>query len=317
MKKYLRLFILTGAVISLISSLNAQSQFDNPGFEEWEEIGFGPNILEPVNWSTIKSTDDEQLNVNMPIVWGKSDDAHSGNYSLYLVTKSVFSIPVPGTITNGRIHATPIADSGYTYSDLENSNWHTQITSKPDSLVGWYKTNPVPGDYGKIKVVVHKEFVRVSEYRDTTGFIGSGALFLSPDPVDEWTRFSVPIHYYKNETPKFILLTVSSSKGTSALIGSELWIDDLELIYDPASGIGEENAANLDVYAADNKLNIFVAGEKNENYLLRVYDIEGRLQMEHTGRLNEKKSYRYNLRSGIYIVSVSYGNKVLTKKISL
>jgi hypothetical protein len=317
MKYFLRSVLIISFTVFWINCLNAQSQFVNPGFEAWEEIGFGPNILEPVNWSSIKSTDDEGLNGRAPVVWSRSDDAHSGNYSLHLYTVNIFGLMVTGAMTNGRIHATPNPDEGYTYTDPDHEQWHTRITSKPDSLVGWYKANPMPGDYAKLKAVVHRGFIAVSEYQDTTDYIGSGNLFLSGDTVDEWTRFSMPITYYLNEEPEFILLTISSSKGTDATEGSELWLDDLQLIYNNGSGIVEEDPDNLDIFAANSHLHVLVTGDQNKTYSLHVYDLSGKLRMENQGRLNEKRSYSYDLHEGIYIVSISYGNKVLTKKIRL
>jgi hypothetical protein len=317
MKSSLRFILIISIIVSGINMLNAQSQFVNPSFEEWEEIGFGPNILEPVNWSSIKSTDNEDLNGRAPIVWDRSDDAHSGSHSLHLYTVSIFGLMVTGAMTNGRIHATPNPDEGYTYTDPDHEQWHTRITSKPDSLVGWYKANPMPGDYAKIKVVIHRDSIAVSEYQDTTGYIGSGNLFLSHEPVTEWKRFSMPIHYYLDEDPEFVLLTLASSKGTDALEGSELWLDDLELIYNNGDGIAEENAENLNIYSANNQLHVLVTRENNDEYLLRVYDLSGKIRMENKGKMNRKNTYSYDLPSGIYVVSISYGNRVLTKKINL
>jgi hypothetical protein len=317
MSNSLRLFLTTSIIALCFSNLTAQTQFVNPGFEEWEEIGFGPNILEPVNWSSIKSTDDADLNGRTPVVWGRSDDAHSGSYSLHLFTLSVFSIKIPGTITNGRIHATPIADSGYTYTDPDNNKWHTSIIRKPDSLAGWYKASPMPGDYAKVKVVVHKGFIAVSENKDTTDFIGSGTLYLSGETVDEWTRFSMPIHYYHDESPEFILLTVSSSKGTDATPGSKLWLDDLQLIYNENNGIAEESPDNLELFSTNRHLHVLLTEDNNEEYIMRICDLSGKLHMETKGRLNQKRSYSYNLPTGFYIVSIEYGNKLLTKKIML
>ncbi len=57
-------------IITLIPMLtiNAQTQFDNASFENWEEIGFGPNIIEPVEWSSIKSSDHENISGQAPHV---------------------------------------------------------------------------------------------------------------------------------------------------------------------------------------------------------------------------------------------------------
>ena len=317
MNTFLRFLLISFVAIFWTTNLTAQYQFLNPGFEEWEEIGFGPNILEPVEWSSIKSTDDPDLNNAAPLVWEKSDDAHTGNHSIHLFTKSIFGINVTGTITNGRVHASMNPDSGYTYTDPDNSKWHTRLAAKPDSLVGWYKAKPEPGDNAKVKVVMHDGFIAVSENQDTSAYIGSGTMFLSGEPVNEWKRFSVPIKYYKTEKPEFILITISSSKGTEAIPGTELWVDDLNLIYNNGTGISEENPDNLTLFAANNNLNVLVTGEKNEAFILRIYDISGKLQLQNSGKVNQKSTYAYNLPAGIYVVSVSYNGKVLTKKISL
>jgi len=218
MRKNLLLSIVLSIFTLFVLGLNAQTQFVNPGFEEWEEIGYGPDIIEPVNWSSIKSTDDDNLNGVAPLVWGLSSApgyVHSGDYSLYLYAVSIFGFVAPGTITNGRVHADMNPDSGYTYTDPDHEEWHTRIIAKPDSLIGWYRANPMPGDYARIRAVVHRGYIAVSESMDTTGFIGSG--------------------------------TLSCSKGVDAIEGSELWIDDLELIYNNGTGIAEENPDDLKV----------------------------------------------------------------------
>ena len=317
MNLILRYLLIFCVAIFWSTNLTAQYQLVNPGFEEWEEIGLGPNILEPVNWSSIKSTDDPDLNNTAPVVWEKSDDAHTGNYSLHLFTLSLFGLKIPGTITNGRIHSSMIPDSGYTFTDPDNAKWHTSISASPDSLVGWYKAKPEPGDYAKVKVVIHKGFIAVSENQDTSAYFGSGTKYLSGEVVNEWRRFSVPIKYYKSEKPEFILVTISSSKGTDAIPGSELWVDDLKLIYNNGTGITEENADNLTLFTANNNLNVLVTGDKNEEFILRVYDINGKLHLQNSGRINQKSSFFYDLPTGIYVVSVKYNGKVLTKKIRL
>ncbi len=56
-----KLILFLTILFTTYISINAQTQFDNASFEEWEEIGYGPNIIEPVEWSSIKSSDDETI----------------------------------------------------------------------------------------------------------------------------------------------------------------------------------------------------------------------------------------------------------------
>jgi len=64
----------------------------NSGFELWEEFGFGPDTLEPVNWNSLKSSDGGDLiNGVIPVTLERSTDAHSGMYSAKLpMTPSLF-----------------------------------------------------------------------------------------------------------------------------------------------------------------------------------------------------------------------------------
>ncbi len=316
MRKLLLLNVLISALVSLGFGLNAQTQLDNAGFEEWEEIGYGPEILEPVEWSSIKSTDDPDLNNAAPIVWARGEDAHTGNYSLYLNSVAVFGIVATGIMTNGRVHADYDPNKGTTYTDPDHSEWHTRITGKPDSLVGWYKAMPRPGDFGTVRVVLHQGYLAVGENSDTTDFIASGKLNLSHENVTEWTRFSVPINYYLNIDPEFILVILTASNGVDAVPNSKIWFDDLELIYNH-SGIAEENAANMNLFANNHQIYLYVDTEKPENYILNVYDMSGRLRLQDRGLTGMNNTHPYELSTGTYVVKVQYGGKVLTKKIVL
>ena len=57
--------------------LTAQ-QIENPGFEDWEVIAGPPDFTEPVNWSTIKTSDNPAISGLSPFNWERSEDAHNG-----------------------------------------------------------------------------------------------------------------------------------------------------------------------------------------------------------------------------------------------
>jgi len=89
----LSIFILMGLLAY------PQSQIENPGFEEWEDVGLPEP--EPVNWSSIKTTTSQLNNNNAPIVWRRSEDAHSGNYSVKLENIYVALAGIVATGTTG------------------------------------------------------------------------------------------------------------------------------------------------------------------------------------------------------------------------
>ena len=73
MKRY----ILTTISLVIISFLVfGQQQVENPGFEEWEVVVSGPpDIIEPVNWSTIKTGDDPNIVPFTPITWERTTES--------------------------------------------------------------------------------------------------------------------------------------------------------------------------------------------------------------------------------------------------
>jgi len=308
-------------IIALIPTftITAQTQFDNNSFEEWEEIGFGPEIIEPVEWSSIKSSDNETISGQAPHVWDRSEsgNAHSGDYSLYLHTVKVFGIVATGTLTNGRYHAEFNIENAYTFTDTVDSQWHTRISAKPDSLVGWYKAKPSVGDFPTVKVVLHTGYAQISALSDTSTYVASAVLSLPEEEVTEWRRFSLPITYYTNDMPEFALVILTSSNGITAKENSEAWFDDIEFIYNDGTGFIEQNTDELNIYTYNNKMSVLVQSEQKESYNLAVYDMSGRLVKTSIGLTKEKIIIDMNLQRGIYAVTVSFGSKVFSKKIIL
>ncbi|MCD4682737.1 MAG: hypothetical protein K8R86_05610, partial [Bacteroidales bacterium] len=104
-------------------------QPENAGFELWEDVGLATD--EPVDWSSIKTSDNSIANSFAPYVWDQSTDAHSGTYSVQLINGSVLGIVAAGTVTNGRIHA-ELSGVGWAYTDPADARWNTPLTVKPD-----------------------------------------------------------------------------------------------------------------------------------------------------------------------------------------
>src|SRR5690554_2327413 len=96
MKKTL-LFI---SAILLASTINAQQQLQNPGFEDWDDVGTPKQ--EPTNWSSLKTAD--ALASLTPEVLSRVT-GRTGDWAVELEVKSVFLINANGLMTNGRVHA--------------------------------------------------------------------------------------------------------------------------------------------------------------------------------------------------------------------
>ncbi|PLX11740.1 MAG: hypothetical protein C0598_07515 [Marinilabiliales bacterium] len=307
-RSLLSLFI----IVAFLMSALAQNRYENGGFEVWEDINVGENLQEPVDWSSVKTSDNESLNGVAPVIWEKSEDAHSGNYSLYLYNVETLGLVATGAITNGRAHTELLLDNTFMYTDPDDSRWYSVMNWRPDSVVGWYKCNPVGGDFGTVKVALHKGVIHIPGDEDS--FIGLAYKELSSVEVSSWTRFSIPIEYFSDETPDYQLTILTSGNGTTSINGSEIWFDDLEFIYNNNS-IDNKLAENMSVYSYDGKINISITDNHNENYKLVVSDIMGRQLFTKNDYHGEKLIIDSDLQSGIYFITANKGAVAYTKKV--
>ena len=220
-------FILTFLSFIITISLFSQQQPENPGFENWEDVGL--NEDEPVDWSSIKTAD--QLGGFAPYVWAKSTDAHTGSYSVKLYNENAFGgIVAAGTLTNGRVHADFNPDNGYVFTNTSDSQWNTPLTQKPDSVVIWAKFSPLGGDTAAVKALLHTGFAKIPDPTFSNWI--SLAQINIPDETTTWTRFSAPFNYFNSTTPEYVLFVLSAG-GAVATVGSTAYFDDIELIYNP------------------------------------------------------------------------------------
>jgi hypothetical protein len=249
MKKIYILFLST-----ILSHSVFSQALPNPGFETWNNMG---GYDDPANWNTLNSLT-YQLGV-ITVQAATGADIHSGAAAIKLTTIPVGIQNANGLATTGTINVAGMTvDGGLPY------------TSRPDSIVGWYKCNPLNGDFGFVDFTLLD-----ASGTDTVAF----AHFQTPAfAITTYTRFSIALNYHNANTPALSRCVISSSAGTSAVAYSELVIDDLELIFN-ASGISESVfAINTFSYNPSNhKLQIFT----HESGHIAVCDMTGKKVSDH------------------------------------
>ena len=311
MKKYLLIMVLLFGWISLSAQT---SKIENAGFEKWENVGI-PNHPEPVDWSTIKTSDNSTINPLAPVNWAQSDVAHSGKYSVKLFNVSAFDLVATGTLTNGRVHSEMNPDSGYVYTDTTNPLWNTPFTGRPDSLVGWFTCQPVSGDHGNVLAILHTGYAQHPPANgDSSTWIAKASFNLPSAVVKTWMRFSVPFKYYSDKNPQYILLVLTSGNGTSAIAGSSAKFDDLDVIY-KTTGIKTHSRAGLKVFTFYDKLHIALENAPQGIYQVRVLNILGRVLYTTSLKSGENETISLSLPPGIYLVQAQQGSNVLVKKV--
>ena len=300
--------------------INAQEQFENPGFEDWEAIA---DFEEPVNWSTIKTCIPENISFVAPVPISKeTENVHSGNAAVHIITKKVMSTIANGLLTNGRVFASINIHEGYTFIDPNDGQWNTIVTHRPDSIVGWFRCNPQVGDdgvkdYGMIKIILSSDSTAIPA-TDSSSWVGFTAYKFPDEPVTEWTRFSIPMEYYNNDTPKYLLSVLTSSRGFDAAEGSELWLDDLELIYNDNNSISEISDNDFNIYSINNQLFVYIKSPKREKLHLNIVNMQGKILTDDVVYTNQKQNLRINANEGIYVaVFTSDNGEKFSKKIFL
>lgn len=234
MRMKLYSFILVVLSIFASTTISAQQPVPNGTFENWTDIGGSKE--EPTNWNSNKNGGG---NASLgPQTCSRATNPHSGTYCLKLETKSYFGQAVNGGCTTGKIEApTFSASDGYIQTVIGNADHSYPFTSRPDSLVGWYKYTKQGSSVATFTVNLHTGQGTLPENSyccNTTANVVARANFDISASNATWTRFSVPFVYVNGNTPAYFLAAINSG-GVS---GAILYIDDVEVIYNPALTTG-------------------------------------------------------------------------------
>jgi len=257
MKK--RLFSLLFFGTSVLSF--AQTQIGNSNFETWETVSSGE---EPTNWSSF-------LSASGSLSWAAGDQCESSTDvrpgSSGTKSVKIFSVDIFGTIANGNVtvgqinmgSATANSTSNYNSSIIANTAYSEIMTDSPDSIAFWVKFTPNSGnttDSARISAIIHDSYA----FRDpidanSQSHIVATAIKNFGKTNGNWVRMSVPFNYSgPASTPQFILLTFATSKTPGGGSGNDqVWIDDLELIYNPLN-VEEGTEAPVEVVNANGKI---------------------------------------------------------------
>jgi hypothetical protein len=297
MKKTL-LSIVGGTLIS--SAIFAQTQPANADFENWETLN-GPisnTYQEPNSWN---SSNECTAIVNQFSVT-KSSDMHSGSFSARLETKST---SFQGVIANGVVTTAQMVCLAQGGGQQGGSTYTDQI---PDSVVGWYKYAPTAADSGYAQIMF-----LANNNTDTLSFTR-----LNFHAAASWTRFSAAITPYTGaQATEKLSLFFNSSWGDGsqgqAIVGSVLFIDDVEFIFPFDIGVGDElGSQQWSVYPnpVEDILRVKVVGGTDAK--IELFDVTGKRVK--TAPLNEDEQTvdLSSLVAGVYLYQItSVDNAIL------
>lgn len=257
---------------------HAQVALPNPGFENWESIGV---YEEPTDWNSANECSDQ---ISIYAV-GKSTDAHSGSFSARMVTQDLGGIiKINGVITTSTMICIP--PYGITGG--------TSYDQRPDSIVGWYKYAAVGLDTGYAQVIIFNG-------NDTIGYAKAPTWGIT----SVWTRFSAPIVYTSTQAATMASILFNSSWGNGnenqGFAGSELLVDDIELIFNSVGINDDTRTAGWSIYPNPTAGALYIESSGSEDAFLEILNITGkRMVYERVGQMASKLDLS-ELVAGVYL----------------
>jgi len=264
------LFLMSAALL-LGSNVMAddQPQVPNGDFESWTFDG--ENL--PDNWNSFQTADGDLAGTAYSSTdrqVKRSTDVHpgsTGQYSCVIWARQVqvfiFKAKAQGNLTSGRVHAggaAAVHQDNYNYTDRDGSNTKGDVTNpcamkftgKPSAVKVWvkYKQKGKAADYGthataKFSAIIHSDADYISYGQPTYDTDANKALVVASAVKEieyndgEWEELTIPFEYTDNDVePAYIQINASTNAYPGAgEVGDSLWIDDIEMVYEPAGTV--------------------------------------------------------------------------------
>lgn len=240
-----------------ISNTFSQNPTPNAGFENWVQTG---NHFDPINWNTLNPATSVVGVLTATRATGA--DVHTGSYAIKLTTKSVFNLTANGIASTGTIITTP------PYGVIGG----IPFAGRPDSIAGWYKCSPQPGDTGFAQILL------IGGLGDTVGFVRWWA---PPVTVSTFTRFSKAITYYSSNAVDTAQWILSSSKGFNQIVNSSIIFDDIALITNPVGLPDYKEDKTITLYPAVSSGLFTLQNTGRKKLLVLFYNNHGQLIAEY------------------------------------
>ncbi len=223
-------------------------QFENYGFENWEQVGssWGTKYYEPVEWNSFKTSEGSLSGLvsNQISESSESRPGSSGSKSARIFAKSVLGKLANGNMTNGRIYAastTPASDDNYNFTKRSDSKFNTSLTSMPDSLTVWVAFKAASSaTTARINTTLHgdvdmKQLASSGDSpADKVCATANKEFTATSTSAVVWKRLSIPFTAGPHNDPRYILTTFTTNKTPGqGSNNDEMYIDDICLIYNP------------------------------------------------------------------------------------
>lgn len=260
-KKEKLFLILFFTIFSLNFTVKAQTtygeQIGNCGFEEWDNEG--QSSVEPKHWNSFMTASgsytyfmSQQLNYSTETRPGSEGSRSARVYSRE-INLGFMNVVANGNMTTGRINASSMdvsSTDNYNYTQRNDSNFNTPISTLPDSLSVWvcFRANDA-NSQASIKVAIHgdADFQQLGDGgyypADMLCATANNDYYRTCSSEEElvWKRMTIPFTAYPDVCVdyRYILATFTTNKDAGGGAGNdEVFVDDICLIYNPTLSLG-------------------------------------------------------------------------------
>ncbi len=270
--------LVLASVVSF--TMMGQSQL-NSSFENWGYDSYGLPFCHNWAWGV----------VNTPCgpysaVTEKTNDSFHGSWAVKMESK-VCSSPSGGPrLRTGRIQTAITGDTIVTHP----LGWSLGYSERPEELSFYYKFHQEGTDSAAIYLLLFN--YDVDTYNVDTVGIASSYIH---EETTEYTEFTLPIEYYKNDTPSFIHILFITSKTLADLgdweyepayelaqPGTTFWVDNIVLRGGTVNTTSpQEEVWNFSVYPNPTEEEIYLdIPQQVQVDKVQVYDNQGRVVKE-------------------------------------
>lgn len=221
----------------------------NGNMEQWDNVG---GATEEPKFFNSNKTGGGNATSGPQTCFREATNPHTGTYCARVKTGLAFGIVVVnGSLTSGKVEApTTNKADGYIRTVASATPADTvyamSFTGRPDSIVFWYRYDAYGADKPRFEARLHVGYAYAPEAPNgsnhpdsTVNIIARAAWQGANADVSTWTRVALPFTYVDNRTPKYILITsTSSADQLNGVNNSTFWLDDIEAIYNPTIATG-------------------------------------------------------------------------------
>jgi hypothetical protein len=276
----------------------------------FDDLSFSNSTAYPYGdfetWNTVSSEEpDNWFSFNYACSPGnysavKTSVSYEGSWALKLKNVVMASGDTMGYITNGKF-----GNNG--------PQGGMPVTLNPNLVMGYYKYLPAGLDTALVAAMLYRH----NPVNDSAILLEAEMIHLPP--VSTYTQFSIPIFY--NGTPLADTLNITFAagnyQGNFVGVGSELYIDKLEVNYNPVSVNENETQQDIRVFPNPSHGLLNIDMDKSPEVLLELYNENGAKVYSETLK-NTSTSNKLNLSGlskGIYYLKMTSTDKTVSKKI--